>query len=187
MKTNKRITRLLSIRCSQCGTCCCEPMIEITHHDLYRLVTHVNILAGNLIKLYNGSELNPGDNNDWIYLSYGRRKMGLRKKRNGECIFLSENRQCAAYEARPISCRIFPADVMLDEDYEFVDLELSDIIKKKFVKCKRTYGKARPFNKFRLMAEQAQSETVSYWETLERWNSLPEKGAKSDFLNFLEL
>ncbi len=187
MKLNKRTTRLLSIECAQCGSCCGEPMIELTHHDLHRLVDNVNLPAEKLVKLYDNSELNPGEDNDWIYLSYGRRKMGLRKKRNGECIFLSERRQCAAYEARPIACRSFPVDVMLDENNKFIDLELSDIIKTKFIRCKHTHGKPRSFNKFRQIARQAQSETVSYWETLKRWNGLQDKGAKSDFLKFLKL
>ncbi len=143
--------------------------------------------ADKLIKLYDSSELNPGEDRDWIYLSYGRRKMGLRKKRNGECLFLSADKQCTAYEARPISCRVFPVDVMLDEDNEFVDMELSDIIKQKFVKCKRKNGKPSKLSQFRLMAEQAQCETVSYWETIKNWNDLQETGAKSDFLKFLEL
>lgn len=188
MNTTKRITKLLSRECAQCGSCCCDPIIELTHHDLHRLVKGVRVPAENLIKLYDSSELNPdGEDNDWIHLSYGKRKLGLRKKRNGECIFLSENRQCTAYEARPLSCRIFPIDVILDENHAFFDLELSEIIRNKVVHCKSSYGRPTPLNKFRPVANQAQAETVSYWEKLKQWNNLPATGKKSEFLEFLGL
>jgi len=187
LKTNK-INKLLSRTCAQCGSCCCEPIIELTHHDLRRLVNGVKIPAENLIKLYDSSELNPdGEDNDWIKLSYGKRKLGLRKKRNGECIFLSESRQCIAYEARPLSCRIFPIDVILDENYAFIDLELSDIIKSKFVSCKSSYGRAKSLNIFIPLADQAQTETVSYWKKLKQWNNLSTTGRKQEFIEFLGL
>ena len=186
-KTNK-ITKLLSSKCGQCGTCCCDPIIELTHHDLKRLVHHTKIPAESLIKLYDSSELNPdGEDNDWIHFSYGKRKLGLRKKRNGECIFLSERKQCNAYEGRPLSCRIFPVDVILDENYKFNDLELSEIISGKIIKCRRSSGRPMLLKHFLPLANQAQAETVSFWDTLNQWNTQTSGGRKNDFLKFLGL
>lgn len=161
-------------------------MIEITHHDLQRLVSHKNTSADSLVKFYTKAELpDDDDSDDWISFSYGRRKMGLRKKRNGDCIFLSEKRRCTAYEARPVSCRIFPVDVILNEDYDVIDLELSDVVRKKFVKCKYYFGKPVPFGTFQRTALKAQRETESYCKKIVEWNDLPGKGKKHDFLSFL--
>jgi Fe-S-cluster containining protein len=160
-------------------------MIEITQHDLQRLVSHLNTSADSLVKFYTRAELPDDDSDDWISFSYGRRKMGLRKKRNGDCIFLSEKRRCTAYEARPVSCRIFPVDVILNEDYKVIDLELSDVVQKKFVKCEFYYGEPVPFRKFQRTARQARTETESYCKKIAEWNDFPEKGKKHDFLNFL--
>ena len=161
-------------------------MIEVTHHDLRRLVKHTGMSAGRLVKLYSNTELNSDiDDDGWITLSYGKRKIGLRKKQDGTCMFLSKERHCNAYEARPISCRIFPVDIILDDDNKIIDLELSDVIREKFIKCKYSYGKAGSHKKFLLTANQSKNETESYWKRLNQWNNLREKGSKDSFLSFI--
>jgi Fe-S-cluster containining protein len=175
----------MKIRCSQCGTCCCDPIIEVTHHDLKRLVKHTGKSADKLIKLYTRSDFVDVDESDMISMSYGSRKIALRKKSDGTCIFLSENKQCSAYEGRPMSCRIFPIDVILDEDNTVCDLELSDVIRDKFIKCRYHYGKPVSFKNFSLMAEQCGKETESYWKKIRQWNRKNEKGGKADLLKFM--
>ncbi len=143
--------------------------------------------VGKLIKLYADTETEcNGTDEDWIKLSYGRRKIGLRKKRNGRCIFLSDDMRCGVYEARPMSCRIFPVDILLDEDNRVIGFELSDIVRKKFVNCNHSYGKAIPFKNFRRTARQARDESETYREKVRRWNETsPDGRNKSDFLAFL--
>ncbi len=184
-KTNK-ISDLLKIRCAQCGQCCCDPVIEMTHHDLRRLVKHTGLPAEKLSAFYSNSILESDiDDDGWVKLSYGKRKMGLRKKQDGACMFLSKERQCIAYEARPISCRVFPIDVILDEDNKIIDLELSDVVVEKFIDCKHYRGKAASHKKFMLNANMSQDETASYWKKVEKWNKHPEIGRKTDFLKFM--
>ncbi len=143
--------------------------------------------AERLVKLYANTETDCNESDeDWIKLSYGKRKIGLGKRRNGRCIFLSDNMHCAAYEARPVSCRIFPVDILLDEDNRVIDFELSDVVRKKFVNCNYSYGKAISFKNFKLTAQQARDESESYWEKVRRWNETSANGrGKSDFLDFL--
>lgn len=163
-------------------------MIELTHHDLHRLLEHTGMPADRLVTFYSNTELNDDmDDDGWIKLSYGKRKMGLRKKRDGTCMFLSRQRQCDAYEARPISCRIFPVDVVLDDDNAIIDLELSDVVREKFIKCKHFYGKNGSHRRFLLSATRSRDETESYWKKLIQWNDLPAKGRKGDFLDFIRL
>ena len=185
IKKSKKIAMLLRIQCEQCGSCCCDPVIEVTHHDLRRLVKHLGVPAERLIRLYSPSDFNDDDDSDWITLSYGRRKLGLKKKPDGTCIFLSDKRQCTAYEARPMSCRVFPVDVVLSERNDLVDLDLSDVVRDKFIRCRHTTGKPVPFKAFMGKAQQSRNESVSYWKKIEQWNRLPGKGRKNDFLKFL--
>ena len=161
-------------------------MIELTHLDLHRLVRHTGMSADRLVKFYSNTELNSDyDDDGWVTLSYGKRKMGLRKKSDGTCMFLSKERRCKAYEARPVSCRIFPLDIVLDEDNAIIDLELSDVVREKFINCKYFYGKANSHKRFLLTAERSRDESESYWKIIKRWNNLPEKGMKTDFLSFI--
>ena len=163
-------------------------MIELTHHDLHRLLEHTGMPADRLVTLYSNTELNDDmDDDGWIKLSYGKRKMGLRKKRDGTCMFLSHKHQCDAYEARPIACRLFPIDVVLDDDNAIIDLELSDVVVEKFVNCKHFYGKTGSNSRLLNSASQSRDETESYWKKLIQWNELPAKGRKGDFLDFIRL
>ena len=163
-------------------------MIELTHHDLHRLLEQTGMPADRLVTLYSNTELNDDmDDDGWIKLSYGKRKMGLRKKRDGTCMFLSHKHQCDAYEARPIACRLFPIDVVLGDDNAIIDLELSDVVVEKFVNCKHFYGKTGSHSRLLNSASQSRNETDSYWKKLIRWNKLPAKGRKGDFLDFIRL
>ena len=185
IKKSRKIAKLMRIQCAQCGSCCCDPVIEVTHHDLRRLVKHLGVPADRLIRLYSPSDFNDNDDSDWIALSYGKRKLGLKKKSDGTCIFLSENRQCIAYEARPVSCRVFPVDVVLSEKNELIDLDLSDVVRDKFIRCRHTAGRPVRFEGFMRKAQKSRNESVSYWKKIERWNKLRGKGGKNDFLEFL--
>lgn len=140
--------------------------------------------ADKLMKLYAKSDFESVDDSDMIRFSYGNRKIALRKKSNGECVFLSDKRQCSVYEARPMSCRIFPIDVLLGEDNEVIDLEMSDVVRDKFIKCKHYYGKPRSFETFKLQAIQCANETDAYWKKIKQWNRKTGKRGKLDFLNF---
>ena len=160
-------------------------MIEVTQHDLRRLVKHLGKPAGELVKLYAPSDFEDTDHDDWVNLSYGKRKIGLRRKQDGSCMFLSKDRQCIAYEARPMSCRIFPIDIILDDDNNTDDLELSDVVTEKFIRCKYHHGEAVSFRGMRRKAVQSRNETVSYWKKVSLWNRASRKGRKKEFLEFL--
>ena len=125
------------------------------------------------------------DTEDWINLSYGKRQLGLRKKKDGSCIFLSEDKRCTAYEARPMACRVFPIDVYLDEDNKATDFELSDVVRDKFIKCKHYYGKPNSFSAFKQKADQSGKETALFCRKIKQWNRKDSHGGKDDFLNFL--
>ncbi len=186
IKKSRKLSKLLKLHCAQCGTCCSDPVIELTDSDIKRLVKHTGLPTDRLIKLYAKSDFTVvNDTEDWINLSYGKRQLGLRKKMDGSCLFLSDDKKCSAYEARPMACRVFPIDVYLDEDSKATDFEMSDVIRDKFIKCKQYYGKPNSFSQFRLKADQSGKETASFCRKIKQWNRKAEQGGKDDFLNFL--
>jgi Fe-S-cluster containining protein len=160
-------------------------MVEITDADLRRLVDHTGIQADNLVKLYSKPEIESEEESDWIKLSYGKRTMGLRKRRNGECIFLSPDKTCMAYEARPMTCRIFPVCVVYDDDFTIVNVEISDVIRDRTINCRRSVGNGRSYSSFMPTAKQSQNEYRIFRRKVEEWNDAPGKGLKNDFLSFL--
>jgi Fe-S-cluster containining protein len=161
-------------------------MVEITDADIRRLVEHTGIRADNLVKLYSKAEIESEEESDWIKLSYGKRTMGLRKRRNGDCIFLSPDKTCMAYEARPMTCRIFPVCVVYDDDFTIVDMEISEVIRDRTIRCRRSLGNGRSHSSFMPTAKQSQKEYVIFRRKIEEWNGSHGKGLKKDFLSFLE-
>ena len=185
MQKTKKVTQLLKSQCGQCGSCCREPFIELTHVDIQRLVRHTGISVDELVKLYASSDVDADEEHDWVNLSYGKRSIGLSKKRNGDCMFLSDDSRCNAYEARPMSCRLFPVNVEFDEDDKILKMELSNIITDKFVNCKRSSGKGRTYKDFISTATDAVKEYEAYCKKVDKWNDSSKKGKKKEYLDFL--
>ena len=183
MKETKKLSQLLKTDCGQCSSCCRNIQVDVTDTDIERLVEHTGLPADKLVRLY--SDIDSEAETDWIKLSYGNRAMGLNKKPNGDCIFLSEDKTCMAYEARPMTCRIFPVCVVLNKKDEIVDLEISEVISDKTINCKRTRGNGRSYSSFMSTATQSMSEDEVFKKKVDQWNSLSVKGLKNDFLNFL--
>lgn len=185
MEKTLRISNLMKSECARCSSCCRTIMVEITDADIRRLVCHTGVQADSLVKLYSEQDIESEDESDWIRFSYGKRVMGLRKRRNGDCIFLSRDKTCAAYEARPMTCRIFPVCVLFDDDYRIVGMEISDVIRDKTIPCLRSTGNGRSFASFIATARQSQNEYKKFMKKVESWNVAPGKGLKRDFLSFL--
>lgn len=185
MKKTRRLSELLKSDCSQCSLCCRDIKVEVTDSDIERLLKHTDIPADKLVKLNSIAEVENEEENDWIKLSYGKRTMELNKRRNGDCIFLSDGKICMVYKVRPMTCRIFPFCVVFNDEDKMVDLEISEVINDKTIKCKRTKGNGRSYKSFMSTAKQAQDEHKSFKKKLDEWNDLPVKGVKNDFLNCL--
>lgn len=72
--------------CKGCGACCMGSMkgrTPLTKEDIDRLTKH-------------------------FPLGYFMRQGWLDQKPNGDCIFLTKNKECAIYEIRPQFCRNYP-------------------------------------------------------------------------------
>jgi Fe-S-cluster containining protein len=185
MKKTKKLSKLLKSDCGQCSSCCRDIKVDVTGADLERLVKHTGIPADKLVKMYSPADTSDEEESDWIELSYGKRALELNKRRNGDCVFLAKDKTCTAYDARPMTCRIFPVCVVSDNRNNIVALEISDVITDRTIKCKRTRGKGRSYTSFMSTAEQSQIEDEIFKKKVDEWNDLHSNGMKNDFLNFL--
>ena len=189
IKPNRRVSKLMRVQCTQCGACCRKPVVEVTHHDVRRLSKFTSIPPERIVKFYRPDEIEEDDEDrsEWIRFSYGLRFMGLRK-RDGRCIFLSREKQCTVYPVRPLTCRIFPLSVVIDEESGCVDgLDLSDIVVDRFIRCKHTYGEKRSLQEFIREAAQARREEIAYIRKVRLWNNRSTPGNATRFLHFLGL
>lgn len=93
----------LRFACNQCGDCCREMRIPLSHEDLLAIHHHHPHLA-----LSDWLQFYPVESNhaDALWLE---QKPGilLLRQRQGACFFLKDN-QCGVYTYRPRVCRIWP-------------------------------------------------------------------------------
>ena len=64
-------------KCSKCGECCFN-LLPLAHSEIERIVNYVSA-----------------------------HKITINKPKNGSCPFLSKDKKCLVYEARPLICRLF--------------------------------------------------------------------------------
>ena len=178
-RKKERIKRLLTVQCSSCGACCRTPIATVTHYDIRRLMKGTGISAGRLVKLYANTDIAcEDDDEDWIKLSYGKRMIGLRKKKMAmkrgkktvTCMFLSPDRRCTVYSVRPMACRTHPLEITFDESDKIVGIRLEEVVRNKVVDCKVVYKKGKSRRQVELTALQGQNEAETYWKKLARWN-----------------
>jgi len=81
------------IDCTQCANCCRMATAKVTERDVQRLARHFRVKPQRIMSDY----VVPDDEEGSI----------LRRRENGECVFLSGN-LCTVYEARPDVCRRYP-------------------------------------------------------------------------------
>jgi Fe-S-cluster containining protein len=81
------------IDCTQCANCCREGIAVVTERDIGRLARHFRLKPDRIQAEY--------------VLKDEEGDLVLRRRENGECVFLSGN-ECTVYEARPDVCQRYP-------------------------------------------------------------------------------
>jgi Fe-S-cluster containining protein len=81
------------IDCTQCANCCRKATARVTERDVHRLARHFRVKEQRIMADY----VVEGGEEDYI----------LRRREDGECVFLSGN-LCTVYEARPEVCQRYP-------------------------------------------------------------------------------
>ena len=166
-----------------CGRCCSEPVVPVTDADVRRLVKKSGKSADEIVRFYDITEIDfESDADAWVRFAYGKRAMGLKKKKN-RCQFLDDNKRCTVYEARPATCRTFPLAIETnDAGTKLEDLSLNTIMKRKY-----PTGPKKTIKQVLEDANREDIEDADYFERIERWNKKGNHGGKMDFLKFLRL
>ncbi len=165
--------------CGRCGACCSIPLVPVTHKDLGRLVSFTGKKASDIVRFSSPAEMDyDSESGLWIRFRYGKRAMVLKKKEE-RCVFLSSERSCLAYQARPRTCRTFPYCVLKDENGKR-EVTLNRIVDCRARKCSGVDFKA-------LFAEVAKEnrEDEEYERIVSRWNGSGASGGTREFLSYL--
>jgi Fe-S-cluster containining protein len=88
----------LRFTCTRCGECCRGPApgyVEVDEAQIERLAAHLELTPQAFTRRYVR----------WLS-TLGLHS--LTEKKNGDCIFWSDDAGCTVYEARPTQCRTFP-------------------------------------------------------------------------------
>jgi Fe-S-cluster containining protein len=178
-KTKKKHPK---VQCVRCGNCCRIPEIPITHKDLSRLAEATGKPANRIVRFCPISEMEyDPDSGMWISFKSGKRAMVLRKK-SGRCQFQTPKRTCAAYEARPQTCRTFPYSV----DFQGAKNDMApDISLNTVLACNAEKCSAIDVDNLLNNVRKENKEDRGYHKLIKKWNDSPNKGGTADFLAFI--
>lgn len=173
--------RFLKFRCTECGNCCREPLVILTDADIWRIMAHTGQLARDIVTFYSSDQIEwPKSKPDWIQLDRGPRIMGLKQTRKG-CIYLDHKTdRCTIYDQRPVTCRMFPFNVEINEKGNLSGLTISDS-----VDC--PYELDGHYTKLgiRKLSEWEDDQDEPYFALVRAFNSLTIKKTPATFLDFL--
>ncbi|PIQ25875.1 hypothetical protein COW36_22325 [bacterium (Candidatus Blackallbacteria) CG17_big_fil_post_rev_8_21_14_2_50_48_46] len=173
----------LNFACNQCGECCREMDVPLSHADLIQLrQAHPQAEPESFVRKHRSHPMHPEavllDQNYFIlYLQ--------RRESDDACVFLGEQGQCLNYPARPRACRSFPFDqqpngrlrIMPDIDFLYQDY------------CDKTPVEKMALQEARKHLASGNDEFHRYHQIVERWNRRVERKQNQQtlthFLSFL--
>lgn len=180
--------KYLKFRCTDCGNCCSDTIVPITHLDVERLMRGTGLEALEICAFYEPGDFDDGGEGlPFANLDGGPRTLGLRKrhdKPNGRdaCAFFRDSR-CSVYEHRPVTCRVWPFTLGFDSTGRRVNsLSINPSLP-----CP-----------YELDGKNTVSQMVADWRWDDRqdeawaskvsaWNRTHTKGSPQEFLAFLGL
>jgi Fe-S-cluster containining protein len=98
----------LSFECTRCGACCTgeEGFVWLNEEEIDRLAQRVDLRPDEFLK---------------VYAKRVGKRISLRERENGDCVFWHKNVGCSVYEDRPRQCRTWPfwnSNIASPEDWE---------------------------------------------------------------------
>ena len=181
-KSKKKDWReLLNFRCTGCATCCTETVVPVTDRDVTRIMKATDQQARDIVRFFFPDDVK-GERRapSWIKLRQGKRFMGLRKV-HGHCQYL-EDGLCRIYAHRPVTCRLYPFNVIFDEDEDVAGLEINGA-----VKCQYALDGEVSLEEIKTLYLQDDEQDDAYFVKMKKWNARQSKGTAKEFLAFLGL
>lgn len=118
MQPATKFKKPFRFECQQCGKCCSDKdtIVNLTYTDILRIHSEKKLSLEDLLDVvgYYIYENEPTQDQlkkmviPPILTQRGPAFLGLRKKNDGKCIYLSESNKCTIYQSRPAICRSFP-------------------------------------------------------------------------------
>jgi Fe-S-cluster containining protein len=178
--------KYLKFRCTDCGNCCTDTIVPVTHLDLQRLMKGTKLKADAIAEFYKSSEFaDEGEGLQFVELDIGRRVMGLRKRYDEKegresCKFYLDQR-CTVYEHRPVTCRVWPFTLSMDsEGKRITRMAINDALPCPF----ELDGANDP--KALMQTWHWDDQQDEEWEqSVKRWNSTRSGGSAEEFFKFL--
>jgi Fe-S-cluster containining protein len=113
----------IDFACRQCGGCCTNTTPYVTPWDVWRLARALGTSTSDIITKYLiiiETSL-PGVENLGRVPLLALKMTGNSRSRSKQCVFLDrETHRCTVYNARPLSCRMFPAGLQYSEKCQYV-------------------------------------------------------------------
>ena len=151
----------ISFSCNQCGSCCREMDVPLSHQDVIRIVeakTEFDIET--FVTLHPTSKENP----DSILLYGEYQEMYISNKlSDNSCLFLKDN-VCSIYNYRPNPCRIWPISLNPQKKLH-IDNTAQELVNSACDKSKFKDHKA-----IREIIEEGTQEYIDYKKIVYEWN-----------------
>lgn len=179
MKITQRVKKAKK-QCARCGGCCTGTVVPLSDGDIRVLVKATGRPAASFVRLYDHKDVDyERDREGWIQFPYGKRILGLKRRRK-RCIFLDENNGCTAYLVRPMTCRTFPWMVYLTDNGR-----LEEVVLNRDIDCGVRSGVAVTVRRLLNDARREDSRDRAYYRKVRKWNRNGHLGGKDKFLAFL--
>lgn len=155
----------LHFACNGCGDCCRRLRVALTHRDLERLTRALRVPAASLVAWLAPDAVDPSEApSDFALLPEGPRLMVLAQD-SGACRLLDGDARCAAYDARPLDCRLYPFVIGRDARRRAARLSLFDE-----AGCGERHEQAESFAALDRVDAERFAELEEYRTLVERWN-----------------
>jgi Fe-S-cluster containining protein len=180
--------KYLHFRCTDCGNCCTDTLVPLTHADVRRLRQGTGLPASAFLNFCKASEFaDRAEGLAFIELEQGPRVMVLKRQydlgqEREACYFFKDNR-CTVYEHRPITCRNWPFDLTMDSSGR----RLTRMAINKELPCPYELD-GEPMKPSELIKTWKKDDAQDYrfMKVVDRWNDLFAGGTEAEFFAYLE-
>lgn len=166
----------INFKCHSCAHCCTDVVCLPTPWDVRRITKMTKRDPEDFIEFLEPDEIQDVEMDDPTWLDVDGKKfiMSLKRDETVGCEFLDKKTKfCTIYEARPLLCRLYPFELLQDDDDNFLGFQLH-----KDVGCPKHTDGEHQIGPLYDLAMQDELNQEDYCELVDIFNSkeYPDKG-----------